>query len=75
MALPRLEMFPHREVRAGPGWRTGGMAALVALLPPALNLQLTGAFILGVRRPLAERRPARASLEQSPMSLGPRHAH
>ncbi|WP_211194577.1 sodium:proton antiporter [Pyxidicoccus fallax] len=59
-----LGMFPRGEVGAGVlvvslGYGIGGPATTVALLSLALNLLLTGLFIIGVRRLLVERRSTR----------------
>jgi hypothetical protein len=72
-------MFPRGEVGAGVlvvslGYGIGGPATTVALLSLALNLLLTGLFILGVKRLLVERRSARRPSTREHVSPG-RHAH
>ncbi|MBZ4417898.1 sodium:proton antiporter [Myxococcus sp. RHSTA-1-4] len=74
-----LGMFPRGEVGAGVlvvslGYGIGGPATTVALLSLALNLLLTGLFIIGVKRLLVERQPARAPAARNRVSPG-RYAH
>jgi Kef-type K+ transport system membrane component KefB len=65
-----IGLFPRGEVGAGVlvvslGYGISGTATTVALLSLALNLLLTGLFILWVRRLLASPRP-----EATPASTG-----
>ncbi len=78
-------LFPRGEVGAGVlvvslGYGISGTAMTVALLSLSLNLFLTGAFILGVKRLLADPRrespPASAQESRPPREQMPRpHRH